>query len=263
MAAPLFFVPLAVAGGKVFFKFATKKAAQAFKGRFAKAGNVTTRTPPKSATVTTTGSNKGKSIINDMTKPVTKPTISPRNPNTKTLPKAPASKSGVGTAATAGTAAVGVATGAKTAGQKDKSKSSSMSVAEAKRKIARAEAREKRLQADSKRAKAAATPSRTPMKNVGGKGPSRTLADKIATEDTNIKLKQDKAKKGASSAKAKTMDEARRNATAKRKAATPANKKRVTSDMARKSAMKSYKRKPDKKRMTSDAARRQAMRGKK
>ena len=68
MAGPaVFFVPLAIAGGKVFFKFATKKAAQAFKGRFAKAGSVTTRTPPKSATVTTTGSNKGKAIIKDLT----------------------------------------------------------------------------------------------------------------------------------------------------------------------------------------------------
>lgn len=122
MAGPaVFFVPLAIAGGKVFFKFATKKAAQAFKGRFAKAGSVTTRTPPKSATVTTTGSNKGKSIIQDMTKPVTQPRISPRNPNTTTLPKAPAKGSG-GAKAAGAAATAASATAASTATSKDADK---------------------------------------------------------------------------------------------------------------------------------------------
>ena len=117
MAVPaVFFVPLAVAGGKVFFKFATKKAAQAFKGRFAKAGSVTTRTPPKSATVTTISSNKGKSIIQDLTKPVTQARISPRNPNTTTLPKAPKS-SGGGKAAGAAATAAGVAAGSTATGK--------------------------------------------------------------------------------------------------------------------------------------------------
>jgi hypothetical protein len=121
MAGPaLFFVPLAIAGGKVFFKFATKKAAQAFKGRFAKAGSVTTRTPPKNATVTTTGSNKGKSIIKDLTQPVTKPSIRARNPNTTTLPKAPKG-SGGGKAAGAAATAAG-ATAASTATSKDADK---------------------------------------------------------------------------------------------------------------------------------------------
>lgn len=125
MAGPaVFFVPLAIAGGKVFFKFATKKAAQAFKGRFAKAGSVTTRTPPKNATVTTTGSNKGKSIIQDMTKPVTQPRISPRNPNTSTLPKAPAKGSGGAKAAGAAATGAGVAAGSTATGKDaDKTKS--------------------------------------------------------------------------------------------------------------------------------------------
>jgi len=125
MAGPaLFFVPLAIAGGKVFFKFATKKAAQAFKGRFAKAGSVTTRTPPKNATVTTTGSNKGKSIIKDMTEPVTQPRISPRNPNTSTLPKAPAKGSGGAKAAGAAATGAGVAAGSTATGKDaDKTKS--------------------------------------------------------------------------------------------------------------------------------------------
>ena len=174
MAAPLFFVPLAVAGGRVFFKFASKKAAQAFKSKFAKAGNVTTRTPPKSATVTTTGSKKGKDIVNDMTKPVTKPTISPRNPNTKTLPKPPKKNSGAGTAVAAGTTAVGVAAGAKSAGENKTSGDS------------------RKQYRPGKGKKAGTTPARTPMKNVGGKGPSRTAADKIAMDDTKMKLKQDK-----------------------------------------------------------------------
>ena len=126
MAGPaVFFVPLAIAGGKVFFKFATKKAAEVFKKRFAKAGSVTTRTPPKNATVTTTGSNKGKSIIQDMTKPVTQPKISPRNPNTSTLPKAPAKGSGGAKAAGAAATGAGVAAGSTATGKDaDKPKSS-------------------------------------------------------------------------------------------------------------------------------------------
>jgi len=125
MAGPaVFFVPLAIAGCKVFFKFATKKAAQAFKGRFAKAGSVTTRTPPKSATVTTTGSNKGKAIIKDMTKPVTAPSVRARNPNTTTLPKAPAKGSGGGKAAGAAATGAGVAAGSTATGKDaDKTKS--------------------------------------------------------------------------------------------------------------------------------------------
>ena len=163
MAGPaVFFVPLAIAGGKVFFKFATKKAAQAFKSKFAKAGNVTSKAPPKSATVTTTGSNKGKSIVSDMTSPKTNPSIRPRNPNTKTLPKKPKSKSGAGTALAAGTTAVGVGASATST-----SKS-----------------------ADKPSKKANTAPSRTPMKNVGGKGPSRTLADKIAARDANMTTKK-------------------------------------------------------------------------
>ena len=103
-----FFVPLALAGGRVFFKFATKKAAQAFKGRFAKAGSVTTKAPAKNAQVTTTGSSKGKAIIKDLTKPVTPPRVSPRNPNTTKLPKAPAKSSGGAKLAGAAAAATGV-----------------------------------------------------------------------------------------------------------------------------------------------------------
>jgi len=111
-----FFVPLAIAGGRVFFRFATKAAAQTFKKRFAKAGSVTTRTPPKNATVTTTSSNKGKSIIQDLTKPVTQARISPRNPNTSTLPKTPKG-SGGGKAAGAAATAAGVAAGSTATGK--------------------------------------------------------------------------------------------------------------------------------------------------
>jgi len=154
MAAPLFFVPLAVAGGRVFFRFASKKAAQAFKSKFAKAGNVTSKQPPKSATVTTTGSNKGKSIINDMTKPVTKPTISPRNPNTKTLPKKPNKKSGAGTAIAAGTTALGVgASATSTSKSADK------------------------------------TPSKTTSRPTS-KAANQTAADKIAARDANMTTKK-------------------------------------------------------------------------
>ena len=125
MAGPaVFFVPLAIAGGKVFFKFATKKAAEVFKKRFAKAGSVTTRTPPKNATVTTTGSSKGRSIVQDLTKPVTQPRVSPRNPNTTTLPKPPKSSGGAKAAGAAATSA-GVAAGSTATGKDaDKPKSS-------------------------------------------------------------------------------------------------------------------------------------------
>lgn len=166
MAAPLFFVPLALAGGRVFFKFASKAAAEAFKKRIPAAGKVTKRTPPQSATVTTTGSKKGKDIVKDMTKPVTKPSIRPRNTNTTTLPKKPNKKSGAGTVAAGAVTAVGVGAGAKSAGE-----------------------------SSPKKAAKKTAPARTPMKNVGGKGPSRTLADKIAMDDTKMKLKQDKRKK--------------------------------------------------------------------
>ena len=116
MAAPLFFVPLALAGGKVFFKFATKKAAQAFKGKYAKAGSVTTKAPAKNAQVVTTGSSKGQSIIKDMTKPTTMPRVSPRNPNTTTLPKAPKKGSGAGAATATAVTGAGVAGSAKSTG---------------------------------------------------------------------------------------------------------------------------------------------------
>ena len=116
MAAPLFFVPLALAGGKVFFKFATKKAAQAFKGKYAKAGSVTTKAPAKNAEIVTTGSAKGQSIIKDMTKPTTMPRVSPRNPNTTTLPKAPKKGSGAGAATATAATGAGVAGSAKSTG---------------------------------------------------------------------------------------------------------------------------------------------------
>jgi len=181
MAGPaVFFVPLAIAGGKVFFKFASKKAAQAFKSKFAKAGNVTSKQPPKSATVTTTGSKQGQSIVKDMTKPTTNPSVRPRNPNTKTVPKKSNNKSGAGTAIAAGTTAVGVgASATSTSKSADKTPTSrptskaAQDAAAAKRRITRVEAREKKLQADSRRAKQA-------------------QADKIANADTNMKGKQDK-----------------------------------------------------------------------
>lgn len=151
MAGPLvFFVPLAIAGGRVFFKFATKKAAQAFKGRFAKAGNVTTRTPPKNANVTTTGSAKGQSIIKDMTKPVTKPSVRSRNPNTTTLPKTPKS-SGGGKVAGAAATGVGVAASSTSTGEKSTKDDSRKQYRPSK-----GMTREQKLQADSTRAKAEA-----------------------------------------------------------------------------------------------------------
>lgn len=151
MAGPaVFFVPLAIAGGKVFFKFASRKAAEVFKKRFAKAGSVTTRTPPKNATVTTTSSNKGKSIVQDLTKPVTQARISPRNPNTTTLPKPPKS-SGGGKAAGAATAVAGVAAGSTATGKDaDKPKTTKPSkTSDQARDEARVSARQRRLAAKS------------------------------------------------------------------------------------------------------------------
>lgn len=151
MAGPaVFFVPLAIAGGKVFFKFASRKAADVFKKRFAKAGSVTTRTPPKNATVTTTSSNKGKSIIKDMTKPVTAPSVRARNPNTTTLPKPPKS-SGGGKAAGAAAAGAGVAAGSTATGKDaDKPKTTKPSkTSDQARDEARVSARQRRLAAKS------------------------------------------------------------------------------------------------------------------
>ena len=151
MAGPaVFFVPLAIAGGKVFFKFASRKAAEVFKKRFAKAGSVTTRTPPKNATVTTTGSSKGKSIVQDLTKPVTQPRVSPRNPNTSTLPKPPKS-SGGGKAAGAAAAGAGVAAGSTATGKDaDKPKTTKPSkTSDQARDEARVSARQRRLAAKS------------------------------------------------------------------------------------------------------------------
>ena len=116
MAAPLFFVPLALAGGKVFYKFATKKAADAFASKFGKAGKSSSKTPPKNAEIVTTGSAKGQSIIKDMTKPTTMPRVSPRNPNTTTLPKAPKKSSGAGAATATAVTGAGVAGSAKSTG---------------------------------------------------------------------------------------------------------------------------------------------------
>jgi len=120
MAAPLFFVPVALAAGKVFFKFATKKAAQTFRGKHTKAGKESSKTPPKNAQVVTTGSSKGQSIIKDMTKPTTMPRVSPRNPNTTTLPKAPKKGSGAGAATATAVTGAGVAGSAKSTGNAEK-----------------------------------------------------------------------------------------------------------------------------------------------
>jgi hypothetical protein len=157
MAGPaVFFVPLALAGGKVFFKFASRKAAEVFKKRFAKAGSVTTRTPPKTANVTTTSSSKGRSIVQDLTKPVTQPRVSPRNPNTSTLPKAPKSRSGGKAAGAAAAAGAGVAAGFTATGK------------------------------DADKPKTA---------QGGGSVLSQRKADKIASDDTKIVLKKDKPAK--------------------------------------------------------------------
>ena len=175
-----FVVPLAIAGGKVFFKFATKKAAQAFKGRFAKAGSVTTRTPPKNATVTTTGSNKGKSIIQDLTKPVTKPSIRARNPNTTTLPKAPKGSGGGKAAGAAATAAGATAASTATSKDADKPKKNNRSGSQGGRSRAQViEENQKRL-------------ARKSAAQGGGSVLSRRKADKVALDDTKINLKKDK-----------------------------------------------------------------------
>ena len=120
MAAPAFFVPLAIAGAKIFFKFASKKAAQTFKNNYAKAGQITTKKPPKNATVTTTGSSKGQSVLRDLKSPVTPPSVRARNLNTTTLPKKPKG-GGSGKAAGAAATAAG-ATAASTATSKDADK---------------------------------------------------------------------------------------------------------------------------------------------
>jgi hypothetical protein len=123
MAAPAFFVPLAIAGAKIFFKFASKRAAQTFKSNYAKAGSVTTKAPPKNATVTTTGSAKGKSVLKDLKSPVTAPSVRARNPNTTTLPKKPASNKGGKAAGAAATAAGATAASTATSKDADKTKS--------------------------------------------------------------------------------------------------------------------------------------------
>ena len=116
-------------------------------------------------------------------------------------------------------------------------------IAKAKRMITQAEAKTKNK---------GRTPARTEMSSAAGKPPAKK----------NKKANPGGKNKGAGPAKPKTMDEARRGVTAKRKPNVGISKKKVTSDMARKAAMKSYKRKPDAKKMTSDEARRQAMRKK-
>lgn len=175
-----FFVPLAIAGGRVFFKFATKAAAQTFKKRFAKAGSVTTRTPPKNATVTTTGSNKGKSIIQDLTKPVTKPSIRARNPNTTTLPKAPKGSGGGKAAGAAATAAGATAASTATSKDADKPKKNNRSRSQGGRSRAQViEENQKRL-------------ARKSAAQGGGSVLSRRKADKVALDDTKINLKKDK-----------------------------------------------------------------------
>ena len=123
MAAPAFFVPLAIAGAKIFFKFASKRAAQTFKSNYAKAGSITTKAPPKNATVTTTGSAKGKSVLKDLKSPVTAPSVRARNPNTTTLPKKPASNKGGKAAGAAATAAGATAASTATSRDADKPKS--------------------------------------------------------------------------------------------------------------------------------------------
>ncbi len=164
-----FFVPLAVAGAKIFFKFASKKAAQTFKSNYAKAGKITTKAPPKNATVTTTGSAKGKSVLKDLKSPVTAPSVRARNPNTTTLPKKP--KGGSGGKAAGAAATAGGATAASTATSKD---------------------------ADKPKKKRASpggvNKGKDPKKNgvAGGSALSRRKADKVALDDTKIDLKKDR-----------------------------------------------------------------------
>ena len=184
MAAPAFFVPLAIAGAKIFFKFASKKAAQTFKSNYAKAGQITTKAPPKNATVTTTGSAKGKSVLKDLKSPVTAPSVRARNPNTTTLPKKP--KGGGGKAAGAAATAAGVAAGSTATGKnadKPKPKKNNRSTSQGGRSRDQVIAENQRRLA----AKSAA--------QGGGSVLSRRKADKVALDDTKINLKKDRVSK--------------------------------------------------------------------
>lgn len=184
MAAPAFFVPLAIAGAKIFFKFASKKAAQTFKSNYAKAGQITTKAPPKNATVTTTGSAKGKSVLKDLKSPVTAPSVRARNPNTTTLPKQP--KGGGGKAAGAAATAAG-ATAASTATSKNadkpKPKKNNRSTSQGGR------SRDQVIAENQKRL------ARKSAAQGGGSVLSRRKADKIALDDTKIDLKKDRVSK--------------------------------------------------------------------
>ena len=183
MAAPAFFVPLAIAGAKIFFKFASKKAAQTFKSNYAKAGQITTKAPPKNATVTTTGSAKGKSVLKDLKSPVTAPSVRARNANTSTLPKKPASNKG-GKAAGAAATAAGVAAGSTATGKDaDKPKKNNRSTSQGGRSRAQVvEENQKRL-------------ARKSAAQGGGSVLSRRKADKVALDDTKIDLKKDRVSK--------------------------------------------------------------------
>lgn len=185
MAAPAFFVPLAIAGAKIFFKFASKKAAQTFKSNYAKAGQITTKAPPKNATVTTTGSAKGKSVLKDLKSPVTPPSVRARNPNTTTLPKKPASNKG-GKAAGAVATAGGVAAGSTATGKdsdKPKPKKNNRSTSQGGRSRAQVvEENQKRL-------------ARKSAAQGGGSVLSQRKADKVALDDTKIDLKKDRVSK--------------------------------------------------------------------
>lgn len=183
MAAPVFFVPLAIAGAKIFFKFASKRAAQTFKSNYAKAGSITTKAPPKNATVTTTGSAKGKSVLKDLKSPVTAPSVRARNPNTTTLPKKPASNKG-GKAAGAAATAAGVAAGSTTTGKDaDKPKKSDRSTSQGGR------SRDQVIAENQKRL------ARKSAAQGGGSVLSRRKADKIALDDTKINIKKDSVSK--------------------------------------------------------------------
>jgi hypothetical protein len=184
MAAPAFFVPLAIAGAKIFFKFASKKAAQTFKSNYAKAGQITTKAPPKNATVTTTGSAKGKSVLKDLKSPVTAPSVRARNPNTTTLPKKP--KGGGGKAAGAAATAAGVAAGSTATGKnadKPKSETNNRSTSQGGR------SRDQVIAENQKRL------ARKSAAQGGGSVLSRRKADKIALDDTKIDLKKDRVSK--------------------------------------------------------------------
>lgn len=185
MAAPVFFVPLAIAGAKIFFRFASKKAAQTFKSNYAKAGQITTKAPPKNATVTTTGSAKGKSVLKDLKSPVTAPSVRARNPNTTTLPKKPASNKGGKAAGAAATAAGATAASTATSknADKPKSKTNNRSTSQGGRSRAQVvEENQKRL-------------ARKSAAQGGGSVLSRRKADKVALDDTKIDLKKDRVSK--------------------------------------------------------------------